>query len=266
MSPVNHENYNEFIELFKKNNLHLSSPLVTYEDFKKITSAFDWRIASKKPVVGVFGTSPQQGKFTTQLALRYELLREGYKVGQLGTEHQSALFGFDFTFPNGYDGHQNIQIPMDYHITLLHSAMAGIENDEPHIVVVGGQSGLIPYSYAEKSQGYTLSSILLLMGTIPDAYILVVNSIDEIEFIQQNINVLKGLGKGETILLVFSDKNKDIVTKYGRSTVTNRSMSNDEIAEFTKKLENHFKIPATEIISDHGRRKMLKAVEDYFAD
>ena len=117
------------------------------------------------------------------MVLRRELQKLGYKVGQVGTEHQSALFGFDFTFPNGYDGHHNIQIPMDLHITLLHSVMAGIEHNDPHIIIVGGQSGIIPYSYAEKSQGYTLSSLIMIMGTVPDAYILVVNSIDELDYI-----------------------------------------------------------------------------------
>ena len=266
LSPIVQDQYSDILKQFKSQGLHIGSPLVTFEDFKTITQSFDWRTPSRVPIVGVFGTSPQQGKFTAQLALRQEFQKLGYNVGQLGTEHQSSLFGFDFTFPNGYDGQNNIQIPMDMHITLLHSVMAGIENNDPHIIVVGGQSGLIPYSYAERSQVYTMSSLLLLMGTIPDAYILVVNSIDEYDFIQENINVLKGLGKGETILLVFSDKKKEVVNSFGRSSVVQQPLSAQEIEQTIFKLEEQFGIPATEIVSDAGRQKMVTTVENYFAD
>ncbi len=266
LSPIVKEHYSDLLYQFDSQNLHVSSPMITFDDFKSITRAFDWRTPSRVPIVGVFGTSPQQGKFTAQLALRKELQKLGYTVGQLGTEHQSALFGFDFTFPNGYDGQNNIRIPMDMHITFLHSVMAGIENNNPHIIIVGGQSGLIPYSYAERSQVYTISSLLLLMGTIPDAYVLVVNSIDEHDFIQENINVLKGLGKGETILLVFSDKRKKVVNNYGRSSIINQPLSSQEIAEIASRLENRFGIPATEIVSEQGRQKMATTVENYFAE
>jgi uncharacterized NAD-dependent epimerase/dehydratase family protein len=266
LTPVTKENYPEQFSKFKDKKLHISSPVISYSDFENITKTFDWRIPSKKPVIGVFGTSPQQGKFTSQLALRQELQKLGYKVGQLGTEHQSALFGFDFTFPNGYDGQHNIRIPMDLHITLLHSVLAGIENMDNHITIVGGQSGIIPYSFAEKSQGYTLSSLILILGTQPDAYILVVNSVDEMEFIQENINVLKGLGRGETILLVFSDKKKEILNTFGRSSIVNQQLNRDEIQELTKKLEDRFGIPATEVISDGGRKRMAVTVENYFSD
>ncbi len=266
LSPIIENKYTELLKQFKNKNLYVHFPLVTYSDFKMITNTFDWRTPSRKPVIGVFGTSPQQGKFTAQLALRQELIKEGYRVGQLGTEHQSALFGFDFTFPNGYDGHQSIQIPVDLHITLLHSVMTGIENKNPHITIVGGQSGIIPYNFAERSQGYTLSSLIMILGTIPDAYILVVNSIDEFDYIHDNINVLKGLGKGETILLVFSDKRKDVINTFGRSSVVQHALSGEEVQATIKKFEDRFGIPATEIVSRKGRKKMLSIVENYFSD
>ena len=264
LEPVTQERYPNLVAAFDKKNLHLNSPVITFSEFESMTRAFDWREKSQKPVVGVFGTSPQQGKFTTQLALRQELQKAGYKVGQLGTEHQSTLFGFDFTFPNGYGSRQNVQIPMDLHIPLLQSAMVGIEREDPHIVIVGGQSGLIPYNYSEKSPAYTLPSLVLLMGTLPDAYILVVNSIDDMDFIQANIDVLKAIGKGETILLVFSDKTKGVQGRIGKSYIGQEPLTVEEINEITNSFEHQFCIPATEIISEAGRQKMVLAVEDFF--
>jgi uncharacterized NAD-dependent epimerase/dehydratase family protein len=238
---------------------------VDFADYKSIFEAFDRKEESKKPIVGVFGTSPSQGKFTVQLMLKQELIQRGYRVGQLGTEHQSPLFGADFTFPNGYDGNLSIQIPMDMHVPLLQSAMVGIENEDPHIVIVGSQSGIVPYSYAEKSPVYTLPALITLMGAVPDAYILVVNSMDDFDHIQQSIDVLEGVGKGKTILLAFSDKKKEVRNLWGRSYVVHNPLSDEEIQEVSERLEAHFEIPATEIISDRGRKKMTTIVENFFS-
>lgn len=265
LSPVNSESYDEFLSQLKEKGLKISWPKVDFADYKSILEAFDREEESKKPIVGVFGTSPSQGKFTVQLMLKQELIQRGYRVGQLGTEHQSPLFGADFTFPNGYDGNLSIQIPMDMHVPLLQSAMVGIENEDPHIVIVGSQSGIVPYSYAEKSSVYTLPALITLMGAVPDAYILVVNSMDDFDHIQQSIDVLEGVGKGKTILLAFSDKKKEVRNLWGRSYVVHNPLSDEEIQEVSERLEAHFEIPATEIISDRGRKKMTTIVENFFS-
>ena len=262
LSPIVNKQYERLCKAFEEKHLHYAAPTIDFATYEALTKTYDWRLRSQKPVVGIFGTGPQQGKFTAQLALRKQLQKIGYKVGQLGTEHQSALFDFDFTFPNGYDGHQSIQIPMDLHIPLLNSAMVGIEQSDPDIIVVGGQSGIIPHNFYEKSQSYTLPSLILLFGTVPDAYILLVNSIDEPEFIQENIRVLESLGKGKVILLVFSDKKKMIHNAV--NTVVSQPLSQAEICQTTSRLESTHRIPATEIISAEGSKKMTDVVIDFF--
>ena len=262
LSPIANKQYESISKAFEEKYLHCAAPTIDFATYEALTKTYDWRNRSQKPIVGIFGTGPQQGKFTTQLALRKQLQKIGYKVGQLGTEHQSALFDFDFTFPNGYDGHQSIQIPMDLHIPLLNSAMVGIEQLDPDIIVVGGQSGIIPHSFYEKSQSYTLPSLILLFGTVPDAYILLVNSIDEPEFIQENIRVLEGLGKGKVILLVFSDKKK--VVNDTVNTVVSQPFCREEIGQTILNLESTHRILATEIISAEGRKKMADVVINFF--
>ena len=262
LSPIVNKQYESISKAFEEKDLHYAAPTIDFATYEALTKTYDWRNRSQKPVVGVFGTGPQQGKFTAQLALRKQLQKIGYKVGQLGTEHQSALFDFDFTFPNGYDGHRSIQIPMDLHIPLLNSAMVGIEQLDPDIIVVGGQSGIIPHNFYEKSQSYTLPSLILLFGTVPDAYILLVNSIDEPEFIQENIRVLESLGKGKVILLVFSDKKK--IVNDTVNTVVSQRLSKAEICQITSRIESTQGLPATEIISAEGRKKMADVVVDFF--
>lgn len=46
-----------------------------------------------KPVICVAGTSSSQGKFSLQLSLREKFISAGYRIGQLGTEPTSLLFG-----------------------------------------------------------------------------------------------------------------------------------------------------------------------------
>ncbi|MGI0010738.1 MAG: hypothetical protein ACREAE_04980, partial [Nitrosopumilaceae archaeon] len=109
----------EWKEKLISTDLWLRIPKITYNDALKILKDVPEKKAFDTPVLGVFGTSAQQGKFTLQLALRYELQKRGYRVGQIGTEHQSGCFGIDFTFPSGYGAENSIQIPLDFHIPLL---------------------------------------------------------------------------------------------------------------------------------------------------
>ena len=71
------------------------------------------------PVLGVFGTSAEQGKFTLQLGLRRLLLGRGYTVGQVGTEHHSELFGMDVVFPMGYAS--TVPLPLESYVPFLGS-------------------------------------------------------------------------------------------------------------------------------------------------
>lgn len=246
-----------------KQELHFHVPEVTGDELDRVHFPSDPQV--EVPVVGVFGTSPQQGKFTTQLALRRMLLREGYKVGQIGTEHHSELFGFDLSFPIGYSC--SVEIPLEAYIPYLEAKLWEIaEQSDPDIIIVGAQSGIVPHDFAERSPMYTLPSICFLLGTKPDAYILAVNSIDEDEYIQDSIHALEAIGKGKTILLTMSDKQKDVRSAYGVSRVIHTQRSPEELAAQLARLEDTFGLPATEVVSEQGQGKLLDTVVDYFAE
>ena len=257
--------YHDLVNRFTQKGLRIVSPVVSHKEVKDIMSSYNGlKYYSKKPVLGVFGTSPQQGKFTLQLALREELIEQGVKVCQLGTEHQSPLFGIDYTFPNGYDSGGSILLPLEKHISFLQSVMCGLETKDPDLIIVGSQSGIIPNNYSERSNLYTIPTLMVLMATLPDAYILVVNSIDEHDFIQDCINSLNAIGKGKTIMLAFSDHKKEVAESYRRSRVVNKKLSDQEISNTIDRLEAHFNIPASDIVSIQGRKKIFNSVIDYF--
>ena len=219
--------------------------------------------ATDTPIVGVFGTSSQQGKFTLQLALRKQLLDRGYKVGQVGTEHQAELFGIDFAFPMGYA--PALELPLEMYTSYLDLKVKEICHFQgPDIVIVGSQSGTIPYDVDEHTT-HTMPAIAFLLGTKPDACILVVNSIDPDEYIEDTMNAIRALVKSPTILLAMSDKEKHIRTAYSRAWVTPRQMPNEEIRTKLGHLEDRFGVPAVNIVSEQGQEKLVDTVVKHFA-
>lgn len=123
------------------------TPKVTKKDVppKRMGKLFQYN----KPILGIFGTSSKQGKFTLQLQLRQELIKAGYRIGQMGTEPTSELFGFDCTFPMGY--HSTVEIQNEETVEYLNMQMQNICEKEPDIILVGCQSGSTIYDYGNLS-------------------------------------------------------------------------------------------------------------------
>jgi hypothetical protein len=137
------------------------------------------------PVFAVIGTSSQQGKFTVQLNLRDQLIKKGYRVGQIGSEPSSLCFQMDYVYPYGYQSTVNAT-GFDG-ISILNQMVHDIEMRGADICLVGTQSASVPYS------SYNLSTIPLhqieyLFGTNPDAFVLCVNPHDDIDYIARTIS------------------------------------------------------------------------------
>ena len=253
----------DLIDKARKKNLYIYSPDIHQNDLLKALQPHEYP-AVDVPVIGVFGTSAQQGKFTVQLALRSRLIKEGYKVGQVGTEHHSQLFGMDVAFPTGYAS--PLQFPIQFHTPYLDFKMREVcAKKKPDLMLVGAQSGSIPYDVQEPGN-HTLSTLAFMLGTKPDANILVVNSVDDGEYIRDTMNTLKAITKGPVLCLAMSDKEKHIRAAYGRTLISPRQMSKEEIKEKLAYLEDRFEIPAIEIVSDEGQQRMVDLIISYFAD
>lgn len=151
-----------------------------------------------KPVLGIFGTSSKQGKFTLQLELRKRLIDEGYQVGQLGTEPNALLFGLDCVYPVGYN--RMVCLDEEEQIRYLNYKMNEIA-DGNDLIIVGSQSGTVPYEYKNTSY-YTYEQVNFLMATNPDAVVLCINYYDEINYIRRSINVIEQLGECKVLGVV----------------------------------------------------------------
>lgn len=151
-----------------------------------------------KPVVGVFGTSSKQGKFTLQLKMRYTLLDKGYNLCQIGTEPSALLFGMEGIFHNGYNsGHILCQYDA---VAYLNRYIYNLSRDAD-IILVGGQSGVVLRDEGNLSN-YFFKQIDFLLATLPDVIILCINSFDDPQIIQRTVSFLEGLIGCKVIALV----------------------------------------------------------------
>ena len=261
--PVSPGKYEDLHADARRRNLKIVSPQVDNAEVEGLLRSSSRYGAVDVPVLGVFGTSSQQGKFTLQLALRRRLQEVGYAVGQVGTEHHSALFGMDFAFPMGYAS--PLELPLQWYAPFLDAKMREIADlRSPDIILVGCQSGTIPYAI-EHPATHTMSSLAFLLGTRPDAVVLVVNSIDPEEYIEDTIACVRGLAKAPTIALAMSDKEKHVRAAYGRSWITPRQLSGEEIESNLRRLEDRFGIAAAAILSRAGEDRLVEAVVAHFS-
>lgn len=151
-----------------------------------------------KPVLCVFGTSSQQGKFTLQLDLRYHFMEKGYNVVQLGSEPSSLLYGCDACFPFGHNS--TVEVKGEEFISSLNAIMHEIDIRTPNgdLIIAGCQSGTVPATYANLSH-IPLSEIQFLISIMADAAILCVNPDDDIDYILRTIKTIEGLGACKVI-------------------------------------------------------------------
>ena len=258
------ERYADLYEQAETKGLRLYYPALSAKDAQQTLASASQYPQVDVPVVAVLGTSSQQGKFTLQLALRRRLLELGYRVGQIGTEHHAALFGMDATFPMGYAA--SVEMPLDYYAPYLDAKMRQIcHRKRPHLILAGSQSGTVPYNVSEP-ENHTLSTIAFLMGVKPDACLLVVNSIDTDDYIQDTIDGIRAVCHAPTLLLAMSDKEKHVREAYGRTSIKPRPMSEEDSHRKLRLLEQKFKLPTLSIASQADVHKAVEVVIDYFAD
>ena len=261
---VPQDKYGDLYDLAARKGLYLTSPSLASDDVQQALQADPAYGPVDVPVLGVFGTSAQQGKFTLQLILRRRLLQLGYRVSQIGTEHHSALFGMDLAFPMGYAS--NVLLPLQHYVPYLDYKLRQLSHQKrPDLLLVGSQSGTIPYDVHEH-RTHSLTCTAFLLGTKPDACILAVNSIDPDEYIQDTIDALRAFAKAPTLLLAMSDQEKHLRSAHGHTVVNSRPMTAEHIERTLSRLEDRFGLPAVSILSEEGQQRMMDTVVNHFVE
>ncbi len=232
----------EYKERFRENNLQLYVPVKTE---REMVSKAGKLYSISVPVLGVFGTSTKQGKFTLQLYLRKNFLEKGYRVGQIGTEPTAPLFGMDDCFSFGYDS--TVLSKGKDTIELINNSMFNISKKDIDIIITGSQSGTVP-RLCNNIEQLHVEQLEFLLGTNPDIIVLCVNIFDELDYIERTILTLERIIDAKVIALALSPlvfpNNWEIM---GGEKVVERK---EKVETYKSVLTNRFNRP-TFIIGDN---------------
>ena len=191
-----------------------------------------------KPILAVAGTSSRQGKFSFQLEMKRRFENSGYNIGGIGTEPHSELFGFNKTFACGFDS--QLGMSLDSLIQVVNEMLWEISENDPDIIIVGLQAGLIPQNNNDL-RTYPLVHQIFLQGVRPDALFLCFNPDDDFDTVNNCIKTAEGLSGGKVIGLICFPK---ILEKRWVADINHFKPMDLQTEETVKsQFEQHFKLP-----------------------
>lgn len=215
-----------------------------------------WDIST--PVLGVFGTRTQQGKFTLQQLIRYQMMEMGYNCGYLATEPNGFLFGADEVFAYGYNS--SVELSDTESVVYLNELLHIIDLKRKDIIITGGQSGIVPYDYGNMARILT-GQTSFMFGTHPDAAIVCVCYDDELSYIYRSIQYLESGCDTKVIALMLFPVKKQM---YFTGLYKDVNIENSE--EYDKCISNlkcNFNLPVYGF-GKEGIMECVNKVIDFF--
>lgn len=243
-----------FDDLSSWNYPNVYCPKVEWADVPPNRMGKLYRI--NRPVLGVFGTSSSQGKFTLQLKLRELFLRNQYNIGQIGTEPHSELFGMDYVFPMGYNSSVSIDEPDT--ILYLNSLIHSLEDRD--IILVGSQANTIPYDFGNLDR-YTLKQNAFFMGTMPDAVVLLINPYDEQDYVEHTIQYMESFGFCKVIAMVIFPM--DLDSQWKRFTTRKQPVTEKRVDEIKSRFSD--RMPVYVLGDSAEETRLFEQILDYFS-
>lgn len=214
-----------------------------------------------KPIVGIFGTSSCQGKFTLQLKLREILMKQGYNVGQIGTEPSSLLYGMDYVYPMGYNS--SVYVKEYDAVRYLNYITNDLCMKNYDVILIGSQSGTVPYDTGNIIQ-FNVPQYTFLMGTQPDCVVLCINPYDEIEYIERTLNFIESSVECKVISIVIypMDIKNDWTGMYG----SKRILSEEKYRQLYIDLANYFDISVFKLGNENDMMTLSDLIINFFAE
>lgn len=203
------------------------------------------------------GSTSKQGKFTLQLILREKFLQDGYCVGQIGTEPSAYLFDMDLCFHFGY--HSTTNINRQNMVSYLNSEINNISQKGVDIIISGCQSGSVTYDFGN-AKYYTFSQSEFLLGTLPDAVILCVNSYDETDYVRRTIQYIESCADSKVIALVVYPMGYN--NQLGRSRLVH--LPDTELNMISCELSGQFGVPVCILGKESDMEKLYATVIAFF--
>lgn len=212
------------------------------------------------PVIGVYGTSSKQGKYTLQLILRKKLSELGYKVGQMGTEPTAYLFGMDSCYHFGYNS--DVQLGRSEVLSYINNELYNISNKNADIIITGCQGGTVTYEEGNVNN-FTFKQSDFLIATQPDAVLLCINYDDEYDYVLRTIKFIEGAVQCKVIALVlFPMKLKNNWSGiYSQKEI----VGDQEYVNKSAELIKIFQLPVYKLGEELEMDKLTTRIIDYFS-
>ena len=226
-------------------------PSITKENVPKYRDSRLFRTAV--PIVGVFGTQSQQGKFTLQMLLRREFKKLDCVIGQIGTEPHSLLFGCDYVFANGFNA--VIEIDNRDQTLYLNDLLRRTCEKLPDIILTGTQKGLVPAVF-NNMRFYSRQNYAFLDGIKPDYAILTVSVTDSVDYIKRSVGFLADLSCTKTLALVLFPVSS--VDEKMEEFKQRRILSQAEYETFRDKVNAELDLPVLFLNDEHLGEKLMQ--------
>lgn len=243
----------QYSEVLISSGIEYFSPKITFDNVPNNSFGKLYKIS--KPVVGIFGTSSQQGKFSLQLALKRELEAKEYNVGTIGTEPHSLLFDFDIVFPMGYNS--TVYLQNQEVVLYLNNAVNNLCLMGKEIILASSQAQTIPF-YCNNLLEFPSLQYHFALGMKPDAIILCVNYFDEIDYIQNTVYMLKGLTDATIIAFVMNP-----MTLSNEWSNLKRKITYEEFSQKAATLQEVFEIPVF-LLGEESVNELCQNIIDFF--
>ncbi len=248
----------DFPDLFQKRGLFLYAS----DQIEKMGSLRKGKLFQiEAPVLGVFGTSSKQGKFTLQLQLRKIFKERGYNLAQMASEPNAPLFGIEACVPFGYSN--TVKMSEYEFISYLNGLMMQLDIGEPDIIIVGAQSGTVPEGYFHMGQ-IPIKSLDFLMGTNPDTVILCANPMDDIRYVKRTIQTIEGIVEAKVLAIALFP----FVCKNGWNYVVGNytKLNVEEVAALKSQYYDDLNISAYIIGDEEDGNALVDLIVDYYAE
>lgn len=134
------------------------------------------------PTVAIVGTGSRQGKFSTMLRIKRELLSRKYNAAIIATEPSGPVFNAEFIFPYGYNSTVNVKV-QDYPV-IINQMLYDLFLREKDIVLMELQSSVLGRNYFNIDQNTCIQNSVLY-GLNPDAHIIIIFPDDDILYVER---------------------------------------------------------------------------------
>lgn len=232
----------------------ITPDFIPYENYSKLHKV-------TIPVVGVFGTSSKQGKFSLQLEIKKRLSKQKYNVAHLSTEPAGYLFDADSVFHCGYQSELTLQ-PAEC-ISILNKMVWEAQLKGKDILITGCQSGTLHYDNSNV-ENFALNQYAFALGTLPDFYILCVNPHDDLDYIARTIGFINSIDSGKVCAIaVFPVQAVETISgiKYKMS-----ELDDDALLIIKKNMNEIFNMPVYSIGSQLDMDMLCELIISYFAE